>query len=58
MRKEVKWDLVLHLQAKEELANSVADADALLSTGATAQLINYDQGPVASVVDYIRNLWG
>lgn len=56
MRKEVKWDLVLHLEAKEKLANSVADADALLSTGTTAQLVNYDQGPVACVVDYIRNL--
>lgn len=34
----------------------MAKANALFSTGAPAQLIYDDQGPVADVVDYIRDL--
>lgn len=49
--------IVRYLEAKEELTNRVTDADALLSTGAAAQLIYDDQGPVTYVVDYIRDLW-
>ena len=47
-----------YLEAKEELANRVTDADALLSTGAPPQLVYDDQGPVTCVVDYVRDLWG
>lgn len=49
-------DIVLYLEAKQELTHGVAEADALFSTGAPAQLIYDDQGPVADVVDYIRDL--
>lgn len=46
----------MYLEAKQELTHRVAEADALFSTGAPAQLIYDDQGPVADVVDYIRDL--
>lgn len=48
--------IVLYLEAKEELTHGVAEANALFSTGSPAQLIYDDQGPVANVVDYIRDL--
>lgn len=48
---------MLYLEAKEELTDRVADADALLSTGTTPQLVYDDQGPVTYVVDYVRDLW-
>lgn len=47
---------MLYLEAKEELTYGVAEANALFSTGAPAQLIYDDQRPVADVVDYIRDL--
>lgn len=47
---------MLYLEAKEELTHGVAEANALFSTGSPAQLIYDDQGPVADVVDYIRDL--
>lgn len=46
-----------YLEAKQELANCVADADAFLSTGSTPQLIYDDQGPVTYIVDYVSDLW-
>lgn len=47
---------IFHLKAKEDLADWVTDADALLSTRATPQLINDDQGLVTRIVDYVRDL--
>lgn len=47
---------IFHLKAKEELTDWVTDADALLSTRATPQLINDDQGSVTRIVDYVRDL--
>lgn len=48
----------LYLEAKEELADRVTNADALLRTGTPPQLVYDDQGPVTYIVDYVRDLWG
>ena len=42
-----------YLEAEEELTDSVTEAHALLSTGATSQLVDDDEGSVTHVVDYI-----
>lgn len=49
--------MLLYLEAKEELTHRVTEANALFSTGAPAQLIYDNEGPVADVVNYIRDLW-
>lgn len=47
----------MYLEAKEEFTNRMTDANALFSTGTTAQLIYDDQGPVTYIVNYIGDLW-
>lgn len=45
-----------HLKINEEFTDTVADANALLWTGASTQLVNNNQRTVGCVVDDVRHL--